>query len=338
MQTKVDDFLASLGGQRLHPIYLVAGDEPLQARLCVDALRDKCQREDITERISFDAGVDLHWDSVQAELCSPSLFAQRRFFEVRLRNQALGADGARVLGGFCQRPEQTDVVLVTIDKVERKQHQSVWFKTIDKAGVIVQVWPIRPAMLPRWLQRRAQSKGIKLTADAAELLAAKVEGNLLAAEQELERMVLILGPGMVDAKAAAYGLTNNTRFDVFALVDAGLQGDAARTVQILQGLRAEGVEPIIVNWALTRELRQLCHSAEPGANRPEKPAYVAPMRQSLINAALRRHSPAALRRMLVDAGRIDRTLKGITPGDPWVEILDVLLRLTGSWQGLHVWL
>ena len=203
-------------------------------------------------------------------------------------------------------------------------------KSIEAQGVVVQVWPIERPALPDWIRRRAAASGLDLTRPAAELLADRVEGNLLAADQEVQKLVLLLGEGRADEGAVLDAVASNTRFDVFTLTDAILSGNTRRAMKVLDGLRAEGAEPALVSWAISRDLCLLARlkaaalSGEGEASSLSR-HRVWQRRQPLVKSALRRFEPDQLTRLLVRASEVDNVIKGVLRGNPWDELIRLVM-------------
>src|SRR5262245_10367519 len=236
-------------------------------------------------------------------------------------------EGAELLRDLVQKPVPDQLLLVSCGKFEYQALQSEWIKAFEQSGVWVQVWPVDVSRLPDWVSARMRSRGLIAEPAAADLLAERAEGNLLAAQQEIDKLALLVKPGPVDAGALSQVVADSARFDVFQLGDAALRGDARRALRVLDGLRSEGVEPTLVLWVLSRELRALWQhlSQERGGRSP--PAWQRP-NPALLAAAQRARNldPAQLLNLAV---RADRTIKGRTTGDPWDALALLVARLAG---------
>ena len=318
----------------LAPIYLVHGDEPFQAGEAADAVRGAARAQGFEDRELFHADKGFDWTQLAAAADSFSLFGGRRVLEVRLPTGKPGDAGAKALTAYAERPPQDTVLLVLSGKLDSAQQRSKWFRALEGAGVTVSVWPVEAGRLPQWLQARMQARGLQPEPAAVALLAERVEGNLLAADQEIEKLRLLHGAGPVDVAAVAAAVSDSARYDVFALVDAAMQGDAARTARILQGLREEGQEPVLVLWALSRELRQALAvataiAAGTSADAAMSQQRVWDKRKPVVAAALKRHRIPAWQALLRRAGLVDRVIKGARPGRPWDELLQLSLGLAG---------
>jgi DNA polymerase-3 subunit delta len=325
-----------LAGQlkaNLAAIYLISGEEPLQREEAADAVRAAARAQGYTEREVFEAERGFDWNLLSNASANLSLFASRRVLDVRLGNTKPADEGAEALKAFAADPAPDTILLVTCGKLERGG--GAWVTALEQAGVMIQVWPMDARQLPTWLERRLRSRGLVPDADAVTLLAERVEGNLLAAVQEVEKLLLLRGPGPVDAAAVRAATADSARLDAFKLVDAALAGDRARTIRILDGLRQEGTEPPMIVGALTDTLRELANLAwqiEAGTPAQQVLGRVWQQRRPLFQQALKRGKARDWQRLLARAARVDRVTKGQARGQPW----DELLNLVGSLAGLHL--
>ncbi|NNM01009.1 MAG: DNA polymerase III subunit delta, partial [Gammaproteobacteria bacterium] len=228
-----------------------------------------------------------------------------------------------------------DILLLSTAKVDRDMKKAKWFKAIETVGALVQVWPVKADDLPGWLVRRARDAGIRLEADAAAFIATRVEGNLLAAAQELEKLALVTGGERLDLKAAMGAVADSARYDVFSLVDQIAQGNATQALRMLRGLRGEGTPIAVVTWALARELRTLVTISEAqergSALGPAmRAARVFDSREGLVRAMLKRHDGAALFEQLRAVARLDRLMKLGGTERIWSEAEWLVLAMTGA--------
>ncbi|GAB4289268.1 MAG: DNA polymerase III subunit delta [Thiohalomonadaceae bacterium] len=318
----------------LLPIYLVSGDEPLQLNEATDALRAAARAQGYSERevLQVEAGFD--WGTLAAAASHLSLFAARKLIELRLPSGKPGDAGAKALSAYAAAPSPDNLLLISCGKLDKQQQNSKWFKALEAAGAVVQVWPVEPRALPGWVRQRLQARGLQATPEAAQLLADRVEGNLLAAAQEAEKLALLYGSGPLDAEQVRSAVADSARYDVFELADAALGGDAPRCARILEGLRGEGDDPVLILWALVREVRALAQiAAGQAAGTPLATLLqehrVWDKRKPLYQAALQRHNLRRWRTLLRRAARLDRICKGAEPGNPWDELLQFSLLMAG---------
>jgi DNA polymerase-3 subunit delta len=310
--------------------WLVAGDEPLLVGEAADAIRARAREEGFTDRETFFVEPRFDWSQVSGSSQALSLFATRRLLEIRLPAPRPGREGAALLAQLAAEPPPDTIVLVVTGRLERDSLSSSWVKAFEKHGVMVQCWPVPASALPGWVASRAAHLGIRLDAATATLLAQRVEGNLLAAHQEIEKLALTYpGRKVLDEDEVAAAVADSARFDVFQLGEAALAGDAARSLRILAGLRGEGTEPPVVLWLLCRELRALAQTRRDGSV-PRAFGRQAQRRASLLEQALRRHAGRRLGPLVRQAARTDRCIKGLSAGDPWDELTTLVAALAGA--------
>ncbi len=304
----------------LSPIYVLSGDEPLQMQETGDAIRAAAKAKGYAHRtvLTVEAGFD--WGQLAMQTQSLSLFAEKKVLDLRIPQGKPGKEGSKALQAYsAQRPADT-LLLISLPKLDRSQQQSKWFQSLDQAGVVVQIWPIEGRQLVEWITQRLQQGGLQPAQGVAQQLAEQVEGNLLAARQEIEKLCLIQQPGPLSLADMQAAVTDCARFNVFALSDAGLQGDLTRCLKILSGLQQEGVAVPVVLWALHRDIALLAELAGKlaqgqGIETALSQAKVWPQRKALLQQALRR------KRQWWDllglCQTIDAMVKGGAPGDPW---------------------
>lgn len=310
------------------PAWLVAGDEPLLVGEAADAIRARARAEGYAGRDLFFVERNFEWADVLASGQSLSLFAERRIIEIRMPSPRPGKDGGAVLAKLASDPAPDTLLLVITGRPERDTYNTAWFKAFETSGVVVQSWPVEIGRLPQWVADRARRRGVAIDSEGAELLAERVEGNLLAADQEISKLALTHAGGAVSAEDVFAAVANSARYDVFQLGEAALDGDASRSLRILEGLRAEGAEPALVLWALCRELRALADARRnPGASRGY--GRHAERRAALLARAASRTAGQPLAPLVVGAGRIDRQIKGLGHGDPWTGLTGLVAALAG---------
>lgn len=314
-------------------MYLVAGDEPLQREEAADAIRIAAREHGYTDREVLFAERGFDWNQLNAAGANLSLFASKRILEVRLPTGKPGDDGAEALIAYAKDPAPDMLLLVISAKLDRGGGH--WAEALEQGGVRVSIWPMEVKNLPGWIGRRMQKLALNPTPEAVTLIAERVEGNLLAAAQEVDKLLLLHGPGPVDAAAAREAVADSARYDPYALVDAALAGDPRRTAHILMGLEEEGTEPTFILWALTREIRSLTGVAwdiRGGLPLQRALASVWEKRRTLVQKALGRHHHQDWQKLLALAAHTDRVLKGQAAGRPWDELLNLSVCLAGHKQ------
>ena len=328
------DNLPSSLARQLQTIYLVSGDEPLLVNEAADAIRAKARSQGFVERELHVIERGFDWPGLIAGSRSMSLFAERKIVEIRMANAAPGEQGADAIVELAEQSSPDTLVLIIAAKLDSRTQSSRWVSAVEKRGVLVQVWPIDLPRLPAWIRERLGRHKLQADAAAASLLAERVEGNLLAAHQEVEKLALLLPPGPVTAETIVDAVADSARFDVLQLGEAAMRGQTARALRILEGLRGEDVEPTLVLWAVNKDLQWIARarnlmrrgqSAESAMNT----LYVWRPRQAAMGQALSRTNGHTLRNLLLDAERVDRTIKGVEKGDPWLALERLVARLAG---------
>ena len=320
----------------LQSIYIVSGDEPLIVQECADSIRQHCRQQGFVREVLF---VDNHfdWSELLASTSAMSLFAERQLIELRMPSGKPGDAGGKALRTYAENPSPDNVLLIICNKIESASTRSKWYKSIEDTGAAIQCWPVESRDLPRWIAARLKLAGLKTDNDALQLLADRVEGNLLAAVQEIEKLRLYIDSEdntiTVDTVTAA--VANNARYDVFGLVDRALEGNASSSLRMLQGLKAEGTEPPVVLWALSRELRTLYHCAEQiqlgnGIERVLQNQRVWDKRKGPTKAALNRLSLKQLKQLLSLANQIDQSIKGMIKRSSWDLLEQLVTALAGQ--------
>ena len=331
MQLKPEQIDTHLRKQ-LAAVYFISGDEPLQVMESSDRVRAACRQQDYTEREVFDVDASFDWQLLRDEANSLSLFSSRRILDVRIPSGKPGREGGQALKEYTANPPEDTVLLITSGKLEAAQKKSAWFKALDQAGVVMQCWPIGPDRLPAWIKQRFQSRGMQASKEVIDYVCQRVEGNLLAAAQEIDKLNLLVGPGVVDIDSVREAVADSSRFSVFELADSALAGDQVRVMRILHGLHAEGIEPILVTWSLAKDIRLL---AVVSANRESadyalKQAGVWQNRLPLYKSCLARHSTDRFNRLLQRCAKIDGITKGQQQGNVWDELQTLGYLLAGK--------
>jgi len=316
----------------LAPAYLISGDEPLLLGEAADAIREAARAAGHDNREVMEAGSSFDWNTLLAEAASFSLFADKKIIDLRIPSGKPGREGGQALAEYCANPPPDTLLLLTLPKLDRQQQNSKWFKAIEQLGVVLQVWPIGMEKLPAWIEQRMRRAGLQPTPDAVALLAERVEGNLLAARQEIDKLVLLHPSGPIDASALAEAVADSARYDVFDLVDSALRAELPRCLHILEGLQGEGIAAPIVLWALHRETSQLASIAldsARGMNVDEAMtrARIWDSRKPLARQALARLKPTQWLALLDDCQTLDSAIKGGDPRDPWLLFEEILVKL-----------
>lgn len=334
MKLRLEQLAAQLK-KPLLPIYIVTGEEPFQMDQACQLIRAAAAQQGYSDRQSWEAGKDFDWQQVMASASAMSLFAERRLLEVRLPSGKPGDAGAKFLRAYAEHPVEDNVLLLILGKLDAAQLRSKWVTALEQAGAFIQIWPIELNQLGGWIRQRMQVRGLQPTPEAIQLLSDRIEGNLLAADQEMEKLLLLNGPGEVDADDVIAAVSDSARFDAFAMIDAALSGQAQRATRMAYGLRSEGIEVPVVVGALAYQTRQLCQlSAEMAAGKKLEQVFsqfrVWPKKQPPMKAALQRYSAAQWLALHARLAEIDRISKGFRPGRAWDELVQLLVSIAGN--------
>jgi len=335
-KVRADQLTGALKRQ-LAPVYLVSGDEPLLVQEACDAIRQAARANGFTERERYHVEKSFDWNSLLTEANSLSLFAERKILELRIDNGKPGTEGGKALSTYVERPSEDNLLLIVTPKLDGTAQRSKWFKALEKVGVFVQVWPITGPQLPRWIEQRISQAGLHADPQAIDMLCSRIEGNLLAASQEIEKLKLLAPEGRVTSEVIASAVADSARYDVFDLTDKALNGNARAAVKTLQGLRGEGTDATVVLWALAREVRTLANLAQAQQQGQSfdwacKNAGVWDKRKPIMQVALRRLRLAQLQMLLRKANGIDKAIKGLRNASPWDELLDLTLNISGTFS------
>ena len=327
--------LARGSSQPLAPVYLISGDEPLLVNEVQDAIRAAAPARGCEERESYVVDRSFSWETVTGSLRNPSLFSSGKLVEIRLASATPGDEGSRAMRAIAGRESDGNTVVIVAPALNRKTAASAWATALEKAGIWIETVPPDLASLPRWIAQRFRAAGLSCAPEGLELLAARVEGNLLAAQQEIHKLALLHPKGTaLDLDAVRASVADGARFDVFQLADAALAGDVERVVRVLGGLKEEGTAAALVLWSLVRDALVLVDagvraSRDGSIDRGVQAAGVWRSRSELFVGALRRHRSGTLRRLPRMMGQADQIVKGQRNGDPWNALLELALAIGG---------
>lgn len=315
------DQLATALSRGLKPVYAICGDEPLLVDEAVAQIRDAARAEG-AERQSSQVESGFNWGAWAADFSTLSLFASRRLVELRLPSGKPGVEGGKSLEAWCNQPPEGTTLVLILPRADKPMQATKWFSALDRAGAVVLVSEPGPEQLPAWIGERLARKGLRADRETLAFLAERVEGNLLAAQQEVEKLALLLPPGPVSLDEARNAVVDVARHDVGDLPEALLKGEAVRYCRIIDGLKAEGETPPLALWLLAKELRTLYRVAaglEQGESLPAllRAHQVWESRQPLVTRAVKRYSTQRLAQALTEAARVDRTAKGLLRDDAW---------------------
>jgi len=315
----------------LSALYVIHGEAMLLSIEAADSIRAAARATGYAEREVLTVEQGFKWAELRNSAQSLSLFSERKIVELRIPTGKPGVEGAQALQDYCASLNEDTVTVVSLPKLDRTAQNSKWFKALAEHGVVIANDEIGLNALPGWIAGRLQRQGQSADRDTLQFLAERVEGNLFAAFQEIQKLALLYPPGALSFEQVKEAVMDVARYDVFKLSEAMLGGDAARYVRILEGLRAEGEATVLVLWAVAEDIRALARVSQvvrQGGNVAAalREARVWGVRQKLVERAARRISPTFAEQALRRAGQVDKVIKGLRAGDPWDELLHLGVR------------
>ncbi|OFE11049.1 DNA polymerase III subunit delta [Pseudohongiella acticola] len=331
MKIYLDQLEAQLT-KNLPAMIWLSGDEPLQMREASDLVRQRCRQQGFNERELHDVDNTFDWRELVNANNSMSLFSDKKLIELRLKNSKMDDASRKILQSCLDDPSPDNILLMTSPKIEAASTKTQWFRKLEAASLVVQIYPVDTSRLPRWIHQRMQHHSLQADAAAVQLLSDRIEGNLLAADQEIEKLSLQFGKNaQITAEHIARSVADNARYNIFGLVDACLDGNAQRAVKTLRRMRDEGSEALMITAMLGKELRQLTEMGS-RLQRGEAQAAVYQShqvwknKQAMTDRALRRLKPATTLQLLQHVRTVDLAVKGMHPVPPWVVLEQLVTR------------
>ena len=323
MQLKANQLARHLQSGDFAAAYLVTGDEQLLVEEACDHILAAAKRAGFDERTLFEAMPRAPWNELFSAAANLSLFSAKRLLDVRIPPRGLDRAGSDAVRRYLQEPLPDTLLVCRAVELEWRQRSSAWFKALDKAGAVVPLFPVSARDLPRWLDGRCRAAGLSLERDAIAALAERVEGNLLAARQEIEKLKLLAPAGSVSAADVAVAVGDSSHFDTFALIDVACAGNGARLRRMLAALKLQGVAIFLILGALANQLGRIRHLASGGNPRMPRNRIAA------ATAAARRLGVEGVDELVKECALLDMQAKGMLPGDAWDSLECILLALAG---------
>lgn len=327
------DQLAAQLAKPLAPLWVLHGDEPLLVLEAADAIRAAARRQGYEERETLVVGQGFKWESLALAAGNLSLFGGAKLIDLRIPTGKPGRDGGEALQRYVARLPQQTLTLVTLPAIDWATRKTAWFKALTEAGHAIELKAPERERLPDWIARRLAAQKQSAAPDALAFIAEHVEGNLLAAHQEILKLGLLHGEGALSLEQVQEAVLEVARYDIDGLRQTVVEGEPARCARLLEGLRGEGAAPPLVLWALANEVRTLASlRAGQDAGQPLAALYKSERvfderRKRQLGQALARLPLGTLTAALLHAARIDRMIKGLVPGEVWDEFLQLALRL-----------
>lgn len=325
MRLTADKFIESPPAS-LARLYTIHGAEPLAALEAADALRELARKTGYVEREVFTAQSGFDWGQLRFAGNAPSLFATQRLLELRIPTGKPGKDGADAIVRYCERLPDDAVTLVLLPEIDWQGRQTKWFLALEAAATMIEATPIERSRLPQWLKGRLARQQQSINEEGLDFLSDRVEGNLLAAQQELKKLGLLFPAGEISLEMLEDSVTDVSRFNPLQLVSAIQEGNALRIQRMLDGLRAEGEAPPLILWVLANEIRMLARVR--GITRSGRPPSPSKARET--ERIARRHNAQSIYGLLLQASDIDRMIKGLNQRDPWDALSALACGIAGT--------
>lgn len=326
--------------QKLPAVIWICGDETLLVQEACDAVRAFAREQGFTEREVHDVNAQFNWNVLLEAASSLSLFSDRKLIDLRLNSPKLDNDAKSALQAYVEDPGEDNLLLITSGKVEKATLSTKWFKAIETRGMVVQVWPVGAQQLPGWVALRIRKAGLTADQDSIDIICHRVEGNLLAAAQEIDKLAVLAGDRHLSRDIVARAVADSSRFNVFVLIDACLAGQAGKALNMLNHLRAEGDDPLKLLFFLTREIRSLLRMQArirngENINGVMQAERVWQNRTAAVGTALRNHDRESLETLLLNARLVDQSVKGLLRRKPWDELTGMILALANPAMALR---
>ena len=317
---------------KISPIYLISGEELLLVQESCDLIRKAASAHSFIERERLQIDSSFDWQVFYNTAYTTSLFNEKSLLELNLAGNKIKDAGNKILENYAKNPPPNKILLIIAEKLDAATQKTLWYKAIEQFGTVVQVWPINKANLTPWITQRMRERGLTANAEAIQILTAYVEGNLLAAAQEIEKLHLLYGPSNLSPAQIITAIADNARFSIFDLVDNALLGNANKMLRILKNLQQEKAEPVLILWTIAKELRQLAaimQTMEQNHNidHAMQQHHVWEQRKPYVKSALLRKNLKNIYILIKLCARLDRVIKGAETGNIWNELTKVCVDL-----------
>lgn len=314
-------------------LYTLYGDEPLLLSEAADLIRSTARQQGYTDREIFSVDHRFNWSDLQFAVNSLSLFSNRRIIDIRIPSGKPGREGSKAMEVYCQALPPDIITLITLPKIDKQSQATKWFKALENTGLVVAIYPIERSHLPKWIEQRLALQHQTTDADTLQFLADSVEGNLLAAHQEIQKLALLYPNGILSFDQVKNAVLDVARYDVYKLAEAMIAADTTRYSRILDELKGEGTAPPLILAVLAEQIRSLIRihnglNAGKSIAQLMKEARIWGNRQHIMMKAAKHTHLKSLKLAILHAAKIDRISKGVAKGDIWDEILQLGLRFT----------
>lgn len=320
--------------ESLSPLYVISGDQNVLVREATELIQAKAKSEGFSEKKIITCSSKTDWGEIEVENNSLSLFAEKKIIEIRVSKKKLTKDESSILIDISNQLNMESIFVVVLPKLDKSALTTQWLKSLDQAGIIIQIWPILPHDMPKWIKSRLSLKKIEVSNDAIQLLSENAEGNLLAAEQEIEKLVLLDVKTEIGVSEMMSLISNSVKYDPYQFIDTLLLGKSGTSLKMLNNFQQEGTDEIFLLWLITKELRILYKvkgepSSQTDPSQLLKENGIWEKRIPTFLSALRRLRATHLRMLISQACAIDKGIKGLRKSNVWHELSLLTLSITG---------
>ncbi len=305
--------------QELKPVYLISSDEHLLLQEACQQIIDAAKQQSFSEKETFNVERGFKWQALLDANSSMSLFGDKKIIELRIPSGKADKTGSAAILDYLSNASPDNLLLIRCPQLKKSDQNVKWIQAIKQQGAFCLIWKINPKQLPQWIQRRGASFKLNIDRDAAQIIAERIEGNLLAASQEIEKLSLIYPENSgIGSKEVMQLVANNSRYDVYAMAECAINRDSKKALQMFRGLREERTDLTIIAWAIRKEIETLLAIMDLSQNQPMPQVFkelrIWKTRESFYNKALKRFNNKELETHLSSLAKLDKTIKGRAAG------------------------
>ena len=320
--------------ENLSSLYVISGEQSVLIREATELIQAKAKNEGFSEKKIIACSSKTDWAEIEAENNSLSLFAEKKIIEIRVSKKKLTKDESKILIDVSNQLNMENIFIIVLPKLDKSALATQWLKSLDHVGIFIQIWPILQHDMPKWIKGRLSLKEIEASNDAIQLLSENAEGNLLAAEQEIEKLSLLNLKNEIGISEMMSLISNSVKYDPYQFIDTLLLGKSTKSLKMLNNFQQEGIDEIFLLWLITKELRILYKvKGEPYSKTDPskllKENGIWEKRIPVFLSALRRLRGTHLRMLISQASAIDRGIKGMRRSNVWHELSLLALSITG---------
>ena len=308
--------------ENLHPIYIFFATESVQLSALIDQLVLAAKSSNFEEKTTYVVSKDMDWSFLDSNNENLDLFGSKKIVEIKLLGIGPGNKGSKALTNYSLKPDPNKLLIVTAEGLDNKSHASLWAKSLEAAGVMIIEYPISLDSMPEWIQNQAKEANVEIEKEAAQLLAEKTEGNLLAATQEITKISLLYPNAEIGIKEMKASISNASKYGIFDLSNAFVSGNKNRTYKIIESLKSEGMQPTLILWALTKEINNLYKVME---EQSTKNIWGPRHYLEALNKRVNQLTKSKIKRSLREVAEIDASIKGLSSKNPWQAIRDLAI-------------